>query len=61
MSERLKQIEFLKVLLRYEDTEERRALEERLLKTERDEKCLWYACGLVGLVVHHFQNDYPFQ
>ena len=50
MSERQKQTEFLKTLLGYEDTEERRALEARLHKAERDERCLRRACGLVSLM-----------
>ena len=51
MSEHQKQASFLKTLLTYnEDTEEHRALQERLAMAAREEKCLQRACKLVGFM-----------
>src|SRR6185503_2953700 len=51
MSEHRKQATFLKTLLTYnDDTDEHRALHERLAEAEREERCLRRACKLVGLL-----------
>ncbi len=47
MSERQKQCDFMKALMLYEDTEERRRLEAKISKAERDEKCVWRVLFLV--------------
>ena len=47
MSERQKECDFLKALMLYEDTEERRRLDEKISKAERDEKCVWRVLVLV--------------
>jgi len=50
MSERQKQTDFLKMLILYEDTDERRQLQERIRKAERDECCLRRVIFLVVLL-----------
>lgn len=50
MSEYKKQSAFLKKLMLIEDSAENRALLDRLCQVERSEKCLQYACRLVGLI-----------
>lgn len=50
MSEYKKQSAFLKKLMLIEDTAENRALLERLCQVECSEKCLQYACRLVGSI-----------
>jgi hypothetical protein len=50
MSEYRKQTAFLKALLRYEDSAECRDLSERLLASEKNERCLLCACRLVAVV-----------
>jgi hypothetical protein len=49
MSERQKQTAFLKTLMGFEDSEQRRILHERIMKAERDERCLRRALFLVSL------------
>ena len=51
MSERQKQAAFLKALMTYEDGIEHQLLKERLCTAERNERCLIYACRLVGCLV----------
>jgi hypothetical protein len=50
MSEHLKQSEFLKKLVMYDDRPAHRSLCERLAAAERNERCLLLACRLVGLI-----------
>ena len=50
MSERRKQSDFLKSLLRYMSEEQQRALDQRFAKAEREEKCVRRALFLVTLV-----------
>jgi hypothetical protein len=49
MSERQKQTAFLKALIGYEDSDQRRALQERIVKAEKDERCIRRALFLVGI------------
>jgi len=50
MSEYRKQAAFLKAIMMYEDSTEHRVLKEQLSNAERNERCLLYACRLVGLI-----------
>lgn len=50
MSEHRKQAAFLKRLMTFDDNAEHRALRERLAVAEKNERCLLYACRLVGLI-----------
>ena len=50
MSERQKQINFLKTLIRCEDSEQRRDLQDRIKKAEQDEKCIRRMMFLVIIV-----------
>ncbi len=50
MSDRQKQTLFLKNLIRYASDDQRRSLQERFAKAERDEQCLRRAVFLVVLV-----------
>jgi hypothetical protein len=50
MSEHQKQSAFLKALMTYEDSVENRLLNERLSTAERNERCILYACRLVGVL-----------
>lgn len=50
MSEYRKQMAFLKSLMLYDDNSEHRLLHERLAVAEKNERCLLYACRLVGLI-----------
>lgn len=51
MSEHQKQAAFLKALMAYDDGIEHRSLKERLSVAERNERCLTYACRLVGVIL----------
>ncbi len=51
MSERQKTTEFLKTLIRCDESEQGRHLQERILRAEREEKCIRCAIFMVGLVV----------
>ena len=50
MSERQKQADFIKQLLSCDDCHEHRQLQERLVASEKDERCLRRACRLVIVV-----------
>jgi len=50
MSERQKQADFIKQLLSCDDCQEHRQLQERLVASEKDERCLRRACRLVIVV-----------
>jgi hypothetical protein len=50
MSERQKQADFIKQLLACDDCLEHRQLQERLVSSERDERCLRRACRLVVVI-----------
>jgi hypothetical protein len=50
MSEYLKQSEFLKSLLEYDEAPESEVLRVRLTIAERNEYCIYSACRLVGMV-----------
>ena len=50
MSERQKQINFLKVLIRHEESEQHRDLQDRIKKAEQDEKCIRRMLFLVFVV-----------
>jgi hypothetical protein len=49
MSERQKQTAFLKTLIGYEDSDQRRVLHQRIVKAEKDERCIRRALYLVSL------------
>ena len=51
MSEHQKQAAFLRALMIYDDSVEHQSLKERLCTAERNERCLVYACRLVGCLV----------
>jgi hypothetical protein len=51
MSERQKQIAFLKELLERRDTEQRWRLQEEIFKAEQNEKCVRSAMSGVGVIV----------
>ncbi len=51
MSEHQKQAAFLKALLAHDNGIEHQSLKERLCVAERNERCLLYACRLVGVLV----------
>ncbi len=51
MTERQKATEFLKTLIRCEESAQGRYLEEKILKAEKEEKCVRCAIFMVGLVV----------
>ena len=51
MTERQKATEFLKTLIRCEESDQGRHLEERILKAEKEEKCVRCAILMVSLVV----------
>jgi hypothetical protein len=51
MSEHQKQAAFLRALMAYEDGIEHQLLKERLCAAEKNERCLVYACRLVGCLV----------
>ena len=50
MSERQKQLNFLKLLIRSEDSEQRRDLQDRIKKAEQDERCIRRMMFLVVVV-----------
>lgn len=50
MSERQRQINFLKVLIRQEESEQHRDLQDRIRKAEQDEKCIRRMLFLVVVV-----------
>jgi hypothetical protein len=50
MSERQRQINFLKVLIRQEESEQHRDLQDRIKKAEQDEKCIRRMLFLVVVV-----------
>ena len=50
MSEYRKHAAFLRTLMMYDDTKEHRALCERMVAAEKNERCLLCACRLVGLI-----------
>jgi len=45
-----KQAAFLKTLLAYSESEEHRRLQEQLWQAEQSERCILYACRLVGVI-----------